>query len=189
MRIAINLVLVLVIAVLAYLLVDSIREPIQFQSERDRRETAVETKLDQIRVAQESYRDITGEFAPTFDTLQQVLQNENFKIISIVGDKDNDEEIRYDTTFVSARDSIQSLGIVLDSLPYIPYTSGETFDIKADTLTYQATLVYVCEVGTTRDKFMGKYADERFQRYDDTYEPTATIKFGDMSKPSLAGNW
>jgi len=189
MRIVINIVLVLIIAALAYMLVDSIREPIQFQDERERRETAVETKLDQIRTAQESYRDITGEFAPTFDTLQQVLSTENFAIVSIVGDKDNDEEITYDTLFVPAADSISKLGIVLDSLPYIPYTKGERFDIRADTLTYQAILVYVTEVSTTRDKFMGKYADPRYKRYDDTYNPNGVIKFGDMSKPSLAGNW
>jgi len=189
MRIVINIVLVLIIAALAYMLVDSIREPIQFQSERDRREEAVETKLDQIRTAQESYRDITGEFAPTFDTLQQVLSTENFAIVSIIGDIDNDEEITYDTLFVPAADSISKLGIVLDSLPYIPYANGETFDIKADTITYQAILVYVTEVGTSRDKFMGKYADPKYKRYDDTYDPTGRIKFGDMSKPSLAGNW
>ena len=174
---------------MAYLLIDSIREPIQFQSERERRENAVENKLDQIRVAQESFRDITGKFAHNFDTLQQVLGSENFQIVSIVGDRDLDDEISYDTIFVAARDSIASLGIVLDSLPYIPYTTGEVFDIKADTLTYQATLVYVCEVGTTRDKFMGEYADPRFKRYDDSYNPTERIKFGDMTKPSLAGSW
>ncbi len=189
MRIVINIVLVLIIAVLAYLLIDSIREPIQFFSEREKRENAVESKLDKIRLAQESFRDITGEFANDFDTLQLVLSNENFQIVSIVGDKDNDEEISYDTTFVSAKDSISKLGVVIDSLPFIPYTKGERFTIKSDTLTYQATLVHVCEVGTTRDKFMGKYADKRFQRYDDTYEPTEVIKFGDMTKPSLAGSW
>jgi type II secretory pathway pseudopilin PulG len=189
MRIVINLVLVLIIAALAYLLIDSIREPIQFQSEREKRESAVEFKLEQIRTAQESFRDITGEFAPTFDTLQQVLRNENFAIVSIVGDIDNDEEITYDTLFVPAADSISKLGIVLDSLPYIPYTNGERFDIRADTMTYQAILVHVTQVSTTRDKFMGKFADPRYKRYDDTYDPTGVIKFGDMSKPSLAGNW
>ncbi len=189
MRIAINIILVLVIAALAYILIDSIREPIEFQSQRAVREGAVTSKLEQIRIAQESFRDITGKFAHNFDTLSQVLKNENFTIVSILGDIDANEEITYDTTFVSAMDSITNMGINLDSLPYIPFTNNETFEIKADTMTYQATLVYVTEVGTNRNKYMGKYADPRFKRYDDTYDPNKFIKFGDMSKPSLAGNW
>ncbi len=189
MRIGINILLVIIIAGLTYLLVDSIKEPIEFQAERKIREDAVTARLDQVRIAQESFRDITGKFAHNFDTLQQVLETENFSIISILGDKDADDEIVYDTTFVSAKDSILKLGVYLDSLPMVPYTNGETFEIQADTLTYQATLVYVTEVGVNRSKYMGKYADPRYKRYDDTYDPNKFIKFGDMSKPSLAGNW
>lgn len=189
MRIGINILLAIIIAGLSYLLVESIREPIEFETDRKIIEDAVTNRLDQVRIAQESFRDITGKFAHNFDTLQQVLETENFSIISILGDKDANEKIVYDTTFVSAKDSILSLGVVLDSLPFVPYTNNERFEIKADTLTYQATLVWVTEVGVVRNKYMGKYADPRFKRYDDTYDPNKYIKFGDMSKPSLAGNW
>jgi len=189
MRIVINIVLILIIAVLGYILVDSIREPIEFKAQRDIREGAVTAKLEKIRIAQESFRDITGKFAHDFDTLQQVLSTEDFKIVSILGDIDADEEITYDTTLVSAKDSIMKLGINLDSLSYIPFTNKKQFEIKADTVTYQAILVYVTQVGTNRSNYMGKYADPKYKRYDDTYDPNKFIKFGDMSKPSLAGNW
>jgi len=49
--------------------------------------------------------------------------------------------------------------------------------------------VNVVEVSTNYKYFMGPYANPRFQRYDNTYNPTKTIKFGNMSTPSLAGNW
>ena len=192
MRIGINILLILIILGLSYVLVDSIREPIEFESQRTLREGAVTDRLDQIRIAQESFREITGKFAHNFDTLQQVLSTEDFRIISILGDadaKDAANEIVYDTTFVSAKDSIMNLGINIDSLPFIPWTNNERFEIKADTMTYQATLVYVTEVGTNRNKYMGKYSDPKYKRYDDTYEPDKFIKFGDMTKPSLAGNW
>lgn len=179
----------MIIAALGYILMDSIREPIEFKNQRLLREGAVTAKLEKIRTAQESFRDITGKFAHNFDTLEQVLKTEDFKIVSIIGDIDADEEITYDTTLVSAKDSIMKLGIDLDSLSYIPFTNKKQFDIKADTVTYQAILVYVTEVGTNRSNYMGKFSDPKYKRYDDRYEPNKFIKFGDMSKPNLAGNW
>ncbi len=192
MRLIINLLLIVVCGILGYLLFDSIREPIAFNAEKDKRKTAVENRLKQIRQAQEMYRGVTGEFAPTFDTLNEVLQTGRFALVSVFGDPDDPNftgEIRYDTTFVAASDSVKTVGINLDSLRYIPYTNSEVFDIQADTMTYQSTLVHVVEVGTRYNKFMGPYADERFARYDDSYDPTKIIKFGDMNKPNLAGNW
>jgi len=44
-------------------------------------------------------------------------------------------------------------------------------------------------VETTFDKFMGPYADEKYTKYDDSYVPTASIRFGSRSAPNLAGNW
>ena len=37
--------------------------------------------------------------------------------------------------------------------------------------------------------FMGKYAGKRFKKYDDRYNPNAIMKFGDLGKPTVAGNW
>jgi hypothetical protein len=36
---------------------------------------------------------------------------------------------------------------------------------------------------------MGIYGDKKFQRYDQTYDPSKPIKFGDLSKPTLSGSW
>ena len=77
----------------------------------------------------------------------------------------------------------------MDSLPFVPYGGGARFTIQADTLTYQKTLVTVTEVGTQWKVFMGKYADTRYQRYDNLYFPNNLVKFGDMSGPNLGGNW
>jgi hypothetical protein len=132
-------------------------------------------------------------FAPSFDTLEEVLKTQNFQLISVIGDPDDpdfDGVIRYDTIYRSAKDSIRGLGINLDSLRYVPYaTAGTTFNIAADTIEYQQTNVPVVEVGTPWKTFMGKYASPRFASYDQKYKPNAALKFGDMNKPSMAGNW
>jgi len=194
MRTIINLVLAAIAALLIWVLVTSISEPIAFGDELDRREDAVITRLKDIRTAQQLYRDVTGEgFAPTFDTLEQVLRNGQIPIVSVFGDPDDpnfDGVIRYDTTYRSALDSAMALGLPIDSLRYVPFTgNNKQFDVRADTVTYQSTLVNVVEVSTNYKYFMGDYANPRFQRYDNTYDPTKTIKFGNMSTPSVAGNW
>lgn len=186
--------LFLVLAIgLAYLLYKSIEEPIAFDKFRESRETVVETKLETIRKAQEMYRDITGVFAPSFDTLTEVLTNENFALIKVIGDPDDPNftgEITYDTTYRSAFDSVQFLGIDLKSLRFVPFTDDKVvFDIDAKEVEYQSTTVPVVQVGTQRKNFMGDYADPRFAQYDRKYNPNAVIKFGDLNKPNLSGNW
>jgi len=190
MRLVINLVLFALIIGLVYVLYSNISEPIAFQAEKDRREQAVIDKLMEIRTAQEAYRGITGQFAPRFDTLKQVLREGKFMIINVEGDPDDpNATITYDTTYVPASDSLASLGLNLDSLQYVPFSDGASFEIKADTITYQQTTVSVTEVGTPISAYMGKYADERFARYDPKYNPRGIRKFGNMNIPNLSGNW
>lgn len=192
MRLVVNIVLVLVAIGLAYVLFQSISEPIAFNAERTKRTDAVVNKLRTVKTCQEFYRDITGSFAGDFDTLAHVLRNDSFAIVKVIGDPDDPNftgEITYDTTFSPAYDTIRALAINLDSLPYVPYGSGATFNVIADTITYQGTNVNVVEVGTKYSTFMGKYASKRFARYDQRYNPNATLKFGDLNSPKLNGNW
>jgi len=193
MKLAVNALLILLIAGLGYVLFSSIQEPIKFKSEKDRREDAVVARLMDIRTAQEAYRSITGEFAPNFDTLRQVLKTGNFAQVSIESDPsdpDNEDKYIYDTTFLSALDSMTAMGIELDGLEIVPFGDGkETFSCYADTITYQKTLVHVCEVGTYYDRFMGEFASEKYTKYDDQYNPNGAMKFGSRSAPNLAGSW
>ena len=192
MRILINLILAVIVVGLVWVLIQSIREPIAFKAEKERRERAVVDKLMQIPTAQEAFRDITGGFAPTFDSLAYVLKNDSFAIIKVIGDPDDPNftgEVEYDTSYSAAIDSILALGINVDSLKFVPYGRGATFSIDADTLTYQSTMVSVVEVGVRREAFMGPFADPRFARYDQKYDPKSVIKFGNMNAPNLAGNW
>ena len=192
MRKLFSLAFLVLAFILGWLLYRSIEEPITFADERAVRQDAVAEQLMVIRTTQEMYRDITGMFAPSFDTLKQVLREGEFMEVRILGDPDDpdfDPTTAYDTIYRPAIDSVQKLGIDLDRLEYVPYTEDKTFDIAADTIDYQSTKVPVVQVGVPYKEFMGRFADSRFQRYDQRYNPDAPIKFGDLSKPSLAGNW
>ncbi|MCH2084326.1 MAG: hypothetical protein MK226_18155 [Saprospiraceae bacterium] len=193
MRLVINLILVVLAAALVYVLISTIQEPIAFKAEKEKRERAVIDKLMTVRIAQEAFRSIKGGFAPSFDSLEYVLNNDSFAVVKIIGDPDDPNftgEITYDTTMLPAKDSmINGLNISLDSLRFVPFTNGVAFEIQADTITYQSTTVPVVEVGVRRKLFMGDYGKERFARYDAKYNPNSPIKFGDMNAPNLAGNW
>jgi len=190
MRSIISLILFAIVIFLGYTLFKNIQEPIAFQAEKATRLDKVTGQLENIRTSQEIYRAITGQFAPNFDTLSMVLKSDSIPFINIVGDPDDPtKEFTKTITYSSALDSIRALKINLDSLRYVPYSSSKVFNMTADTITYQQTLVQVVEVGTRWKEFMGKFASPKFTKYDNSYDPNALLKFGDMSKPTLSGNW
>lgn len=192
MRTIFSLLFLVLAFVLAFLLYKSIEEPIAFNAERATRTDAVSSKLEMIRDAQDLYRDITGEYAATFDTLKEVLTQGQLLSIRVVGDADavDGGEVTYDTTYIAARDTAAGLGIVLDDMEIVPFTDGKVkFDIAAKQIEYQSTEVPVVQVGVRQSAFMGEFADKKYQRYDQTYDPSKPIKFGDLSKPTLSGTW
>jgi len=192
MKYLINLLLIAAIFGIGYLLVNGINEPIAFKEAQESRKNVVAERLVQIRECQEMYRTIKGEFAPSFDSLIYVLRTDSIPFVQVFEDPDdptNEDKYVYKTFYDNALDSINALGINLDSISYVPFAGNTKFDFFADTMTYQKTLVSITEVGTRWKNFMGKYADTRFQKYDDRYFPDAMIKFGDQNSPSLSGNW
>jgi len=192
MRYVINILLLLAIVGLGYLLFGSIKTPIEFRSEKKVRKDQVTDRLNDIRKCQEMYRDITGEFAPTFDSLVMVLKTDSIpfqQVFEDPNDPTNEDKFVYKTIYSNALDSLMAMNISLDSLRYIPFANGKEFNINADTLTYQKTVVWVTECGTRYNEFMGRFADAKYAKYDDSYDPAKSVKFGDMGKPSLSGNW
>ncbi|MEM9918216.1 MAG: hypothetical protein AAF990_08985 [Bacteroidota bacterium] len=194
MRLAINLGLIAIIGLLVWMLFSSIQEPIAFKAAKELRNAAVVDRLQKIRSAQEIYREITGKFAGDFDTLVNTLKTGKVQIISVYGNPDDPDsdgsDIRFDTTYVSALEKVEEKEIgSLDSLRYVPFGGSVQFDIQADTITYQSTLVNVVEVGTPIKTYMGKYKDPAYGRYDAGYDPDNVIKFGNMNAPNLSGNW
>lgn len=191
MKILINLLLICLCAVIGYFIYDSIKEPIEFEAQLSKRQGAVVTQLKKIRTAQEIYKQITGNYANSMDSLKYVLENKNIETYKIIGNLDDENtETKIETLYTKASDSIRNLGISLDSLHYVPFgTANAAFNVKADTLTYQNTLVNVVEVGIKKSEYMGKYADKKYMRYNPFYNPDDMLKFGDMNSPNTSGNW
>ncbi len=191
MRWIISLILVAIIIFLAYSLIINIQEPITFQAEKVKRKDIVTGKLEKIRSCQEIFKEIKGGFAPNFDSLAMVLTYDSIPTVKIEGDPDDPTtEFIKTVTYSMAIDSIKALGFNLDSLKYVPFGDGKVFSMDADTITYQSVNVPVVEVATRYEDFMGEtFSSPRFKKFDNSYNPKASLKIGDMTKPTLAGNW
>lgn len=190
MKAILSIILFLTACFLTYLLFLNIREPIKFGEVKKERKDVVTNKLEHIRTSQELFRDITGKFAHDFDTLFSVLKTDSISIEKVLGDPDDPSGKGFIRRIIkrSALDSLTLLGVDLNGLDEVPYSKAKFF-IDADTMTYQSTLVNVCEVGTRWKDFMGEYASARYSKYDNSYDPNKMVKFGDMNSPNLSGNW
>lgn len=185
--------LIVIILGLVYVLYSSIEEPIRFNNFYEARKGQVIHKLEDIRQAQDYYKAIHGRYAKNFDDLTHALRNDSFPIVRVY---ETDQtaltgEYAYDTTYVAAADSLNTLRWYnsLDSIRYIPHGKGETFTMVADTLTFEQALTNVIEVRTNYGSFMGEYGDIRYQKYDKNFDPKNVIKFGDLTRPNTSGNW
>ncbi|MGB1217122.1 MAG: hypothetical protein ACPG5P_04560 [Saprospiraceae bacterium] len=202
MKTAINIGLAILSIFLIYVLISGIQGPIKFKEEYDVRRKAVIAKLEQNRDAQLAFRSLTKHYAPNYDTLKQVIMADSFVIETVFGDVDAGEEVKIVTTMISAKDSIvDGMGINLDSLMYVPYGNGAKFELQADTTTYQSSNIPVVRCMTDFKTFMPEFSgvglsDEdakamvlKYQRNYPKFDPEKSIGFGDMFKPSTAGNW
>jgi len=171
----IKIALFLVVVVLSYLLVESIAEPIRFEKERDRRYAQVIDRLKLIRDAQVAYREVKGQFADHWDSLMIVTRDGKFKVIKVIGNPDDSLDvlkgIKYETMYVSIKDSIFR-NKSIDSLPFIPFTDGKMFQLRAGKIKKGAVEISVFEVEDTAP-----------------FDTRKVLRVGSMTDASLSGNW
>jgi hypothetical protein len=193
MRLLVSLLLLALIGGASYLLYKSIQDPIAFAAEKEKRKDAVVDKLTKIRTLQEIYRSIkNGAFAGSYDELASTIKTGKIPFENIIGDPDdptNLAKIERVIVYTNAMDSVNALGINLEGLDEVPFSDGKKFSFFADTIEYQSTKVNVVEVGTYWKDFMGPFADKKFKKFDNRYDPDAMVKFGDRTTPSLNGSW
>ncbi len=210
MKRIIQVFLLISIIVLGYLVVESIMRPIRFQRLVEERETAVETKLKDIREAEKAYKDVYKKYMGDFDTLKMFLENDSFTVTKAIGTIPEDwldelglEEAKAkaikegvivrETSKVNVMDSLYGDDFKLESLSFIPFTDSIEFEIDADQLlTSSNLLIQVVEVKADYDHFLEGLNEQLIVNYKDTKVTItgyAGIKFGSLDEGSLSGNW
>lgn len=210
MRRVIQILFVLVIIVLGYLIVESIMEPIEFNQEVEIREQATIDRLIDIREAQKAYKDVYKEYTGSFDTLIAFIDTASFTVVKAIGDIPeewldelgfeqareralNEGVISRENTFVPVLDSLFNENYPTDSLRYVPYTDGVTFDMTSGELLTSSNLtVQVVEVSCQYDDLLAGLDRQLVVNYKDEREKIVGfegLKFGSMEEGTLTGNW
>ena len=187
-RMVILIVLAVISLALTYVDYKAIRDPLDFQAEKDRRYSHVIQNLKDIREVQMKYKSKYGVFTGSLDTMMQFLKSDSLLVVKSIGtapDSLNEAQaleqgfIKRDTTFIPAGTSIfneeylaeRKVPFDLDSLPYVPFTSM-AFEMQAGFVERGRVKVPVFMVVDAAP----------FDKYD-------VLQVGSMSDPSTTGNW
>ena len=213
-KLLINAVLLAVSAFIAYLLIDSIRIPIDFEKTLTAREQAVRNRLQEIGELQKMYKSLHEKYAPSFDTLYTALMNDTFIVERVIGDpNDTTKTVERSLVHLPAKDSLLNfikksisvpeatdLQAYFAQLKLVPFSDAVTgqpveFEMEADEIMVGSGViggdpVYTptFEVRTKLATFMPEF-DESYNKFNTKYVPDNYRKIGDLTKPINTGNW
>lgn len=207
MRTVIKILLGVAIIIIGYLLIESIMQPIRFNSEKKKRETVAIQNLKDIRTAEVAYKAKYGRYTGSFDTLMNFVKFDSFPIVKAIGSISDslweagvtEEEalemgiIIRDTSYVSVIDSIFSKDYPIDSLKYVPYSNKEFFLDAAKIETASKVKVNVFEAHVLNDILLHGLNKQLIINYNAEREKITGfegLKVGSLKEATNnAGNW
>ena len=228
MKKVINGILAVCVLALLFICWRSIQDDQDFNAEVRNRESVVKARLLQIRSAEEAYKlQHEGTYCADWSVLIDFVKNGRLPIImkqGVLSDAQMDkglteakaaaivnsgdekaiienglQDFRRDTVWVSLIDSLyKEDDFVADSLRYIPFSKGDTFELIAcPNTTRSGTIIQVMECNAPDSSFlkgMGKMGDRLI--YNRAEEAAAKgaypgLKIGDAGNNwnNNAGNW
>jgi len=194
--IVIQICLILGILLLSLLIYRSLARPEKFNNIYEARKKEVVTKLESIRTLQGFYKVEKGSYAQNFDALKDFYNNGKMTVVvkeGSVPDTLTEVEaiklkiVRRDTVLVEAKDEIGRAlpAIDINKINIIPYSKGESFEMKADTIRKGSILVHVYQVIAYKRQYLK----------DLDHDPRVTevfmgnLMFGGMQKQFLGPNF
>jgi len=196
-KILVQLGLFVVIVALGYFVYNSIMEPVRFNKEKQLREVVVIERLKDIRSSQFIYKELSGSYAPNFDTLISFLKVAEIPIVKMVQDPN-------DTTFsISINDTVGFINVAdslfgkrdnfkFSQLQTIPFSGGELFEMQSDTVERGGVKVHVFEAKAPFTSFLKGMNEQAviniIAKFEDI-EKYPGLKVGSLVEPSTDGNW
>jgi len=206
LSIVINVILLAIICLLAWMVVKSIQAPIKFNKEQKMREAQVVERLIDIRNAEVLYKNANNKYTANFDTLIAFCKNAEIAIVNIIPDPT-------DTTFTrTINDTLGYVKVVdsltgkrehfnINDLSFVPFSSPQQkFELEAGTISRNGIEIPVFEARTPYEVYLavpgaGFSEKEWNQRRDNTKAEKESInryaglKVGSMEEASTDGNW
>lgn len=192
----IKIILAVVIIILGYLIFNSIKKPVDFENTLASRSDVIVSKLKDIRIAQNLFRNQYGHYTGSFDSLKAFVKVGKIPVVKIIPDPTDTTFTRNisDTIgFISIFDSIfAKRNYPLDKLNEVPFSNGDLFSILAGKINRGGVDVAVFEVAArieTYTKDMDKQlVVNKVQELEDKSKFPG-LKVGSMTEPSIDGNW
>lgn len=228
MKKVINVILGVCALALLFICWRSIADTQEFDAEVSAREDVVKARLMEIRSAEEAWKlQNEGVYCDNWDALIDFVKNGKLPIVKkqgVLSDEQMDkglteasaaaivnsgdekaikenglENFRRDTVWVSLIDSLYNYeGFVADSMRYIPFSQGDTFEIIAvPNTTRSGSIIQVLECNAPDSSFLkgmgkaGKRLIYNRQEDADAKGAYAGLKIGDAGNNwnNNAGNW
>jgi len=182
-KITIQILYTLIILVLAYFLVQSIMQPIKFNMERIKRESAAINKLKDIRKIQIAFKDKYGKYTSSFDTLINFVKTDSFKLERIVQVREwNQDEMTIEDALnagilqetiqkYAVKDSLFTSNFPVDEIGLVPFGHGIKFHMasgevesgsKIKVNVFEASVLYDDLLQGLDRQLVINYKDERY---------------------------
>jgi hypothetical protein len=186
-----NIIMVAFVAGIIYLCYSAIMRPIDFNRAKDKRDAVVEQRLDYIRKAEEQYSlSHGGAYCNSWTELIQFVKTAKIAVAKpskfLTG--------KMDTTYVSFVDSVYPKGFVVDSLKYVPFSKGLTFELYTRLAEVKRGVnINLLQVQTPYSVYLNGL-DTRYIRdiemIQTRRERYAGLRIGDIERPNgNEGNW
>jgi hypothetical protein len=203
-KLAINSGLIVLALVVAYMLYDSVRVPIEFKNTWEGRETKVRERLVEIAELQKMYKTLRNTYAPSFDSLKYVLTTDSFEMEMQTQGAEG-EIIKQGVTYRPAIDSLQTflkksvtgktnVDEYFTEIALIPFSNNKQFRIEKDSAEVSGGVggaviqIPTFEVSAYYRDYLPEY-DSSYMMYNADFNPIEVRKVGDLYKPSTSGNW
>lgn len=189
LRMSLSVGLLLLIGGLSLANYMSIKVPIDFQAEKEKRYEHVIQRLKDIRTAELAYRTKYQKYTGNVDSLVSFVENDSLPVIKAMGEVPDTMTLENaikagiatrDTFYVSVKDTLFKLRpsdnrahpFVLDSMVVVPFTGGKKFKLEAGFVERSGVKVPV------------------FQATDShPFDKRDVLQVGSMSDPKTNGNW
>lgn len=209
MKLVIQLLLWVVIIALGYLLVNSIRGPIEFNKIKKARYAKVIENLKDIKAGELAHQEITGSFTASFDSLVRFIDTAQFAIVQRRDTSYTDveknkafgvdgyfiEEVVIDTLgFTSVRDSLYGGTDRYKTMMNIPVDGvNEKFELRAGKLNKSGILYSVFEVRVLKKIVLGDLDKDLLDQENQVISVNDVngryVKVGSMDEVDTSGNW
>lgn len=178
MKYVIRIVLLAVIAVLAYLSIDTVASDIKYAKEVEEKEAAVIAKLKTLKDGQMAYKDANGRFADNFDDLLDFMENGQKKVLIQSGSADDSTTVVVTSEkLVSIKESLFA-EVDVPSLKYLPFHADSVvFKIAAGEIKKNNVTVPVFEIKDPKP-----FSIQRHEKND-------PLKVGSIFEVNYNGNW